>query len=125
MEKPTTGRAWAAFRRGRALGDRVAGLLASAAPAIWIDHLGRTWRTPSIVGRLKPGKCPGHAALREFIIQRDGMCQWRGATDNLVADHIISRRNGGAHHPDNLRTLCDPCNCARAGLVGAKREAVA
>lgn len=113
------------LRRTCAERDTARGLLDKDAPDTWTDHLGRTWKTPRILRRLKPGKCPGHAALREFVIQRDGgECQWCGTDKLLVADHIISRRSGGAHHPDNLRTLCDPCNCARAGLVDAKREAV-
>lgn len=42
----------------------------------------------------------------------------------LCVDHIVSRRNGGSHHPSNLQALCDPCNSAKVGLVdrfGPKR----
>ena len=76
----------------------------------WTDHLGRVWKVPQIKGRLK-FKIPCHAALREFVIFRDnGKCVRCGSDDRLVADHIISRRNGGEHHPDNLQTLCATCN---------------
>ena len=114
---------WRAFRRACAESDTATGLLAKDAPATWSDYEGRTWQTPRILGRLKLGKCPGHAALRAFAIQRDGgKCRWCGATSGLVADHIISRRRCGAHHPDNLRALCDPRNAAKVGLVDARAE---
>lgn len=42
-----------------------------------------------------------------------------GATEDLVADHVVSRRNGGSHHPDNLQALCQRCNARKAALVDA------
>lgn len=94
-------------------------------PKFWIDAQGNLRKVPQILGRLKPSKCPGHADLREFVIQRDGRkCRVCGRNESeascLVADHIISRRNGGTHHPDNLQCLCDSCNARKAGLVDAK-----
>lgn len=87
----------------------------------WTDHLGRTWRVPQIKGRLKM-KCPGHRALREFVIHRDGgRCKRCGSRELLVADHILSRRNGGAHHPNNLQCLCDSCNSRKAGREDSGR----
>lgn len=106
----------------------------------WTDHRGVTRPTPTIVGRLK-FRIPLHAALRAFVMHRDGFrcveCGARGidvppnydgrhaigaegAARVLVADHIVSRRNGGTHHPDNLRALCELCNAAKAGLIDAK-----
>lgn len=86
-------------------------------PKFWVDHLGRLWKVPQIKGRLKPGKCSGHLALREYVIHRDGgRCVRCGSVENLVADHIISRRNGGSHHPSNLQCLCDSCNARKASL---------
>jgi 5-methylcytosine-specific restriction endonuclease McrA len=32
----------------------------------------------------------------------------------------LSRRNGGSHHPSNLRCLCESCNARKASLVDAK-----
>lgn len=85
------------------------------APEYWTDHKGQSWKVPQILGRLKPGKCPGHAALREFVIQRDGgKCKRCASTVNLIADHILSRRNGGSHNPTNLQCLCDSCNARKA-----------
>lgn len=88
-------------------------------PATWTDHDGRVWKTPTILGRLKM-RVPCHAALRAFVIQRDRVCKWCGSEVNLIADHIVSRRNGGAHHPDNLQALCQPCNSRKVGLIDKK-----
>lgn len=86
----------------------------------WTDDAGREWRVPEIRGRLK-SRIPSHRALREFVIRRDGgACRTCGSTERLVADHIVSRRNGGTHHPTNLQCLCDPCNARKAGLVDAR-----
>ncbi len=82
---------------------------------VWTDHNGRVWKVPQILGRLKHGKCPGHAALRAFVIHRDGgKCKRCGSQADLVADHILSRANGGTHHPDNLQCLCQRCNSLKA-----------
>lgn len=88
----------------------------------WTDHLGRDWVVPQIKGRLKM-RIPSHRALREFVIHRDGgRCKHCGSVDRLVADHIVSRRNGGAHHPSNLQCLCDSCNARKAATVDAKQD---
>ena len=92
---------------------------ARVSPRFWTDDLGRTWKVPEILGRLKM-RIPSHAALREFVIRRDGSCRWCGTTEDLVADHVVSRRNGGDHHPDNLQELCQSCNSRKANLVDAK-----
>lgn len=98
---------------------------AKAEPKVWTDHLGRTWKVPQILGRLKPGKCAGHAALREFVIHRDGgVCRHCRASDGLVADHIVSRRNGGSHHPSNLQCLCQACNSRKSVLVDRSRPGI-
>ena len=90
---------------------------------IWKDHLGIERPVPQALGRLRFGKCPGHRALREFVFQRDGYkCLHCGEENRLklVADHIVSRRNGGSHHPSNLQCLCDSCNARKAGLIDVK-----
>ncbi|HFO0283564.1 HNH endonuclease signature motif containing protein [Enterobacter roggenkampii] len=88
----------------------------------WLDQNGNKWKVPTIKGRLKM-RVPCHRALREFVLWRDGFkCRHCGSQDRikLVADHIVSRRNGGAHHPDNMQCLCDSCNARKASLVDAK-----
>lgn len=88
----------------------------------WTDHNGASWIVPQIKGRLK-SRIPAHAALKAFVIHRDGYaCRECGCTDlmALVADHVVSRRNGGTHHPDNMQCLCHSCNSRKAGLIDAK-----
>ncbi len=76
----------------------------------WIDHEGRTWRVPNVRDRLRPHQIKGHAALRAFVFCRDGgRCVRCGSSEELP-DHIVSRRNGGSHHPSNLQCLCKRCN---------------
>lgn len=88
--------------------------------AVWTDNHGTQWIVPQIKGRLK--MCiPAHRALRDFVIERDGRaCVQCKGTEMLVADHIVSRRNGGAHHPDNMQCLCHSCNSRKANLIDAK-----
>ena len=88
----------------------------------WIDHNGTSWIVPQILGCLKM-RIPAHAALRDFVIHRDNYtCKICGSTDRnaLVAAHIVSRRNGGAHHPSNMQCLCQSCNSRKAGLIDSK-----
>jgi len=91
-------------------------MLAVNAPGSWTDHDGHEWKTPMIRGRLK-FRIPCHRALRAFVLRRDGVCVECGASENLVADHVISRRNGGAHHPENLVALCESCNATKANTI--------
>lgn len=86
----------------------------------WRDHNGTWWRVPQIKDRLRPHQIKGHAALRDFVVARDKCCAWCGATTNLVADHIRSKRNGGMHHPHNLQALCFSCNSKKSNAVDRK-----
>src|SRR5262245_6590767 len=43
---------------------------------------------------------------------------WRGFGGRLVVDHLVERRNGGADHMSNLRTLCATCDNRRHGSRG-------
>ena len=45
---------------------------------------------------------------------------WCGSDKDLVADHIVSRKNGGEHHPNNLQAMCQSCNSKKSGLVDSK-----
>lgn len=38
----------------------------------------------------------------------------------LEVDHIVAVKDGGSHHPDNLRTLCHGCHKARTKEQRAK-----
>jgi 5-methylcytosine-specific restriction endonuclease McrA len=86
----------------------------------WTDHLGQQWVVPQIKGRLK-FRIPAHAALRAFVLHRaGGKCEECCSVTELVADHITSRRNGGAHHPDNMQCLCRVCNTRKVSTVDKK-----
>ena len=53
--------------------------------------------------------------MRVHIKQRDEYrCQNCGSTKYLEVDHIQPQALGGSHHPQNLQTLCRPCNQRRA-----------
>jgi 5-methylcytosine-specific restriction endonuclease McrA len=92
----------------------------------WTDHAGKNWRVPMIKDRLRCHQIAGHAALKAHVICRDGgRCLQCGASDDLVLDHIISRRNGGTHHPDNLQALCKPCNDAKSNYQDRGKQPTA
>lgn len=48
------------------------------------------------------------AAIRRFVAARDGGCTVDGCQSRyrLEPHHIVERRHGGSHDPDNLTTLC-------------------
>lgn len=92
------------------------------APSFWIDSAGVTRKVPQIKGRLKPSKIPLHADLKDYVINRDNRtCRYCGKSEKdgvvLIADHILSRKNGGTHHPDNMQCLCDSCNATKANTT--------
>jgi hypothetical protein len=81
----------------------------------WTDNAGQRWRVPNGRDRLRPHQIAGHGALRAFVFQRDSnRCVRCGSAEPLALDHIVSRRNGGTHHPTNLQTLCKRCNDSKA-----------
>jgi 5-methylcytosine-specific restriction endonuclease McrA len=87
----------------------------------WTDHLGVVRRVPQARGRIKFTKSIGYEALRAFVLLRDGhRCRHCGSRDALEIDHVVSRRNGGSHHPNNLQCLCSPCNARKSVLVDRK-----
>jgi hypothetical protein len=58
------------------------------------------------------------AKLRWTILERDGRrCVVCGASAadgvSLHVDHIVSIYNGGTNDPENLQTLCAPCNLGK------------
>jgi hypothetical protein len=95
-------------------------------PDHWIDFDGTERMVSKRKGRLKYNS-KSTKALRDYVLKRDGYaCKNCGAkpisndvigiTDNdsmLVIDHIITWRNGGSHHPNNLQVLCDRCNSSK------------
>lgn len=58
---------------------------------------------------------------RTAILERDGhACNHCGSSEDLVIDHITPRARGGGNKPQNLQTLCYPCN-SRKGNRDAYR----
>ena len=54
-------------------------------------------------------------ATKIAVKNRDGhRCKNCGSAKNLEIHHIQPKALGGGHHPDNLQTLCRPCNQRRA-----------
>lgn len=52
--------------------------------------------------------------VREAVYDRDGnRCVKCGTTKKLTLDHIVPRSKGGSNKPDNLQTMCRPCNNAK------------
>lgn len=89
----------------------------------WTDHKGRRWLIPGVKDRLRCGRIRGHRALREYVIWRDENCQSCGSAEDLIADHIKSKRNGGTHHPGNLQALCKRCNTVKSNTIDRGRVA--
>ena len=106
------------------------GLLAKDQPPTWTDWEGVERRVP------KWDLCfttDAHDRLRNHVWRRDGYaCQGcgrlsnghgliegpdDGIADQLCIDHVISQRNGGGNHPDNLQSLCRKCNAVKVGVV--------
>lgn len=62
-------------------------------------------------------------AKRKRILERDGYaCVFCKGTASLTIDHITPLIDGGSHHNDNLRTLCQTCH-RRHDTAEAKRKA--
>jgi hypothetical protein len=107
-----------AQRLGSALESWVAvsQLVSCHGEAAWSDHKGRVWLVPTTRGPLSFTRNKTHAVLRDYVFDRDGhQCRACGSDRYLQIDHIISRFNGGSHHPNNLQTLCATCN-SRKGI---------
>lgn len=50
-------------------------------------------------------------SLRLEVFRRDGLvCKNCGSNQRLTVDHIIPESKGGSDDPENLQTLCSPCN---------------
>ncbi len=70
------------------------------------------------VGRGARMKSPIKRRHRDEVFVRDGWtCQYCGDPSlcpaSATADHIIPAVCGGSHLPENLRTACRSCNCAK------------
>lgn len=104
---------------------------------LWTDPKGNINIVPShnSCKRLRATKIPAHKKIKAYVLERDEYCcrkcfatssenikwlecwsdKWQKHTF-LVIDHILSIKNGGTHHPNNLQVLCDLCNSQKVGL---------
>lgn len=75
----------------------------------------------------------GHSKM--IVIRRDGLvctsckaalrARWTWPRDyslpKVEVDHIVAVKDGGSHHPDNLRSLCPTCHRKRTAEQAAER----
>lgn len=56
--------------------------------------------------------------VREAVYKRDGFkCVRCGTSNHLSLDHIFPWSLGGSDDPDNLQTMCRPCNSRKGAKV--------
>ena len=61
---------------------------------------------------------PISKAIKTMVLERDSYrCVTCGEYHRLVIDHIHPVAKGGSDHPDNLQTLCWPCNSLKKDKV--------
>lgn len=78
-----------------------------------IVSLVRRHRFPRFAAR-----SPISAEVRQRVFERDEFCCVRcGSTEGLSLDHIYPWSLGGTDDPDNLQTLCRPCNSRKGARV--------
>ena len=88
--------------------------MATQNESTWTDPTGHTWTLPSIQTKLSFCKSKKHKAIVDFVMDRARhKCKTCGDTYPLHIDHIIPRRAGGTHHPDNLQVLCASCHARK------------
>lgn len=59
-------------------------------------------------------QCCSNPEIRNFVFTRDGgICVLCGGNENLSVDHIRPVKKGGSNEPENLQTLCVPCNSSK------------
>lgn len=91
------------------------------ADGLRISAAGRTdhgcWPMCRDCKRERYRRAPVPADVRQAVYDRDGHhCLSCGAMSGLTLDHITPVMAGGSDDPDNLQTLCGPCN-SRKGNV--------
>lgn len=97
---------------------RAAGVALLTATDLWTDT-GLGYQVADWLGiQVHLGLTRAHISnsIRASVYARDHhRCVTCGATDRLSLDHIVPWSAGGSDKPDNLRTLCIPCN-SRKGV---------
>ncbi|MCK4792041.1 MAG: HNH endonuclease [Desulfobacteraceae bacterium] len=82
-------------------------------------------RRPIPSSKYKLTKTVSGRMLYRYIIERDNntcrICgehpepfpSYRYTGPCIVVDHILTRKHGGTHHPQNLQAICDTCNARK------------
>jgi hypothetical protein len=90
-----------------------AGLIAPAGPDAWRlteSPLGRVVREQNRA-RISP-------EVRQAVFARDRFrCIDCGSADDLTLDHVHPWSLGGSDKPENLQTLCRPCNSKKGARI--------
>lgn len=64
-----------------------------------------------ILAQVRRSQNPITPDLRDWVLKRDDYtCQHCSTNEDLTVDHIKAVIMGGKTDPDNLQTLCRPCN---------------
>lgn len=58
-------------------------------------------------------KDPVHQAVSAHYRATGAACVRCGSKENVEADHIVSRQDGGTNDPSNYQPLCKPCNSSK------------
>lgn len=103
------------------LGD---GLSADDAPAFWVDSEDRPWVCSRSQRDSVDWQQGSPRRLREFVVARDEQkcCVCHLYARRLIMFFLMLPSRGGAHHPDNLRSVCYSClgAAARAAKIVAE-----
>ena len=83
-------------------------------------------RVPEVVTLTRYDKLPVNAVTfsRRNVFKRDRFtCQYCGKkVQDLTLDHVIPRRQNGAHTWENVVTACNRCNLHKAGRTPAEAK---
>jgi 5-methylcytosine-specific restriction endonuclease McrA len=60
-------------------------------------------------------KSAAHLAMTEHYKATGAVCVKCGSKNDIQADHIVSRSDGGSSDPSNYQPLCGPCNSKKGG----------
>lgn len=56
-----------------------------------------------------------HVAMTAYYKSIGAKCAECGSTEDICADHVTSRHEGGSSNPENYQPLCRPCNSGKGG----------
>jgi 5-methylcytosine-specific restriction endonuclease McrA len=60
-------------------------------------------------------KSAAHLAMTTYYRDNQVPCVKCGSKNDIQADHIVSRQDGGSSDPSNYQPLCGPCNNKKGG----------